>query len=171
MTAYLPRTVAIGDKLRLVPYALDKQDNGSGSAPYALTGTVIYIHPQRRFAAVQFPLNSYDGTGHQVDKSFRECWPIMPDERQLAHTDPKPLEQGPTRPLAEMLQEREWTGMSQGQIAKELGVSQQRVSNALRTLAKRGIEIKYQKGLTFVQAAQARKTAAGSSSPDSGKEN
>ncbi len=160
MIPYLPRTVAIGDKLRLVPSVLDKQDNGNEHCqqPHALTGQVIYIHPKRRFATVRFPLTGYDGTGHQVDKGFSECWPIMPDERRLAHKDPEPLKTGPTRPIAEILREREWTGMSQGQIARELGVSQQSVSNAIRVLAKRGIEIRYTKGLTFVQAAQARKT-------------
>lgn len=169
MIPYLPRTVQIGDKLRLTPYALGKQDNGSGSAPHALTGQVIYIHPGRRFATVHFPLTGYDSTGHRIDKGFCEAWPILPDERRLAHKDPEPPKTGPTRPLAEMLQEREWTGMSQGQIAKELGVAQQSVCSAIRALSKRGIEIRYTKGLTFAQAAQARKAAAGSTSSDSGK--
>ncbi|MCD7838038.1 MAG: helix-turn-helix domain-containing protein [Clostridiales bacterium] len=175
MTPYLPRTVAIGDKLRLVPYALDKQDNGSGSAPHALTGQVIYIHPRRLFATVRFPLEGWEASGHKVDKGFNEVWPIMPDERRIARRDPAPETGGwhnskrLARPLAEMLQEREWTGMSQGQIAKELGASPQSVSSAIRALSKRGIEIKHKKGLNFVQVAQARKAAAGSSSPDSGK--
>ncbi|MCC8076266.1 MAG: hypothetical protein LIO95_10085 [Clostridiales bacterium] len=166
MIPYLPRTVAIGDKLRLVPYALDKQDNGSGSAPHALTGQVIYIHPQRRFATVRFPLEGYDGTGYQVDKSFRECWPIMPNERRLAHAEPKREgnhgKPGPT--IRQHLQAHDWSDMTSDQIATALGTNTHTVTNAIYVLAKRGIDIPYKKRW------KAKKAAAGSSSPDSGKE-
>lgn len=63
----------------------------------------------------------------------------------MTPTSPAPSPSGTTRPVTEMLQERDWTGMSQGQIAKELGVTQQSVCSAIRTLAKRGIEVKYKK--------------------------
>ncbi len=172
MTPYLPHTVAIGDKLRLVPSALDKQDNGNEHCqqPHALTGTVIYIHPQRRFATVHFPLEGCDNTGHKADKGFSECWPIMPDEARVAHEEPK-LEGNHRKPgptIRQQLQTRDWSSMTSAQIAAALGTDTNAVANAIYVLGKRGIDIPYKK--RSAGGWSARKTAAGSSSPDSGKD-
>ncbi|MCD7829739.1 MAG: hypothetical protein LUG58_04805 [Clostridiales bacterium] len=179
MTPYLPRTVAIGDKLRLVPSVLAKQDNGNEHCqqPHALTGQVIYIHPKRRFATVRFPLTGYDSAGHQVDKGFCESWPIMPPERRLAHAEPKPEavlgrpagSRGKARPaIRQRLQERDWSGMTSGQIAAALDTDAHAVTSAIYALHKQGVDIPYKR--RGAGGWSARKTAAGSTSSDSGKE-
>ncbi|MCD8147524.1 MAG: hypothetical protein LUD84_09670 [Clostridiales bacterium] len=175
MIPYLLRTVAIGDRLRLTPYALDKKDNGNEHCqpPHALTGLVIYIHTQRRFATVHLPLEGYDSTGHRVDKGFNECWPIMPDERRLAHKEPN-LDPETGRPAGSRgksglsirgrLQSRDWSSMTSDQIAAVLGTDTHTVTTAIYALGKRGIDIPYKR-----RGAGPKKAAAGSTSSDSGK--
>lgn len=148
MTPYLPATVRLGDKLRLVPSALTKQDNGNERCqqPHALTGQVIYIHPKRRFATVRFPLEGCDGTSHRVDKSFRESWPIMPPERRLAHAEPKPEKpKKPVATLSERLMGHDWSEMTSMQIAEALGTSASSVTSAIYKLKKWGVDIPYKK--------------------------
>ncbi|MCD8190708.1 MAG: TetR family transcriptional regulator [Clostridiales bacterium] len=126
MTGYLPRDIALGDRV--------------------MGGSVAYIHPKRRYAMVRFPRSGGDGTGHRVDKSIRECWPIMPDEDRLAHKPPVPEPNPkPPRPIAEMLQERDWDGMTMSEIAEELGVTHGGVCSAIHSLRRKGIYIKFRK--------------------------
>lgn len=147
--AYLPHTVQIGDRFRLVPSALDKQDNSnSAEPPQPMDGVVVWIHPKRRFATVEFQAKNYETMGHWANAGWKENWPIMPPEWQLAHAEPKPPRQNAPAPLSKRLQERDWSGMTSVEIAEALETIPTNVTKAIRRLEKQGIIIPHERTAT-----------------------
>lgn len=149
MNSYLPRTVQVGDTFRVVP-SMGQHSSQDDEAPRSRTGVVVSIPRHRRFAVVKFPAAGVDYTGHTVDKSIYECLNIAPPSDRVAHKDPEPESQKPVRkdnrPIAVILQERDWSGMTSTQIAEELGVTGGGVTSAINKLAKQGIRINYKHG-------------------------
>lgn len=149
MNSYLPRTVQVGDTFRVVPN-VGQHSSQDEEAPKSRMGVVESIPSHRRFAVVKFQADGMDYTGHSVDKSIRECMNIEPPMNRVAHKDPEPESQKPirkdNRPIAVILQERDWSGMTPSQIAEELGVTTGGVSTAINKLAKQGIRVNYKHG-------------------------
>lgn len=48
------KDIHIGDKLPLYPETFFNTDNGSGKDKQPLIGTVVYIHPKRRYFTAEF---------------------------------------------------------------------------------------------------------------------
>ncbi|MCD7757329.1 MAG: winged helix-turn-helix transcriptional regulator [Clostridiales bacterium] len=150
MIGYLPRTVQVGDTFRIVPNVGQHSGSDDDEAPKSRVGVVESIPPHRRFAVVKFQADGMDYTGHSVDKSIRECVDIEPPVNRVAHKEPEPGPKKPLRkdkrPIAVILQERDWSGMTSAQIAEELGVTGGGVTSAINKLAKKGIHVNYKHG-------------------------
>lgn len=67
----------IGQKIR-VPV-----NGGFHESAYA-AGTVVYLHPERRYIVVEFDYSSGGRFyGERWSRKFRECYPLVPPQERL----------------------------------------------------------------------------------------